>query len=324
MERLDISKMKPHEYLSADHFQVEKDIFLATVDRATSYLCVYQVKDHSSSEVIRCIEENVRSVGLFPAHFMSDNAAVFTSEEIKSWAKENNIKLQTSAQYCPQSNGLGEKGVDLAKKIILKSREKGEKWQVGVRAKNNSTRTGNVMSPAQMMHGQPLRDNLPRIEVNVSKKEIQEAKDQKEKNAKKVRESKNGVTHKKDRFKPGERVMLQEKQGTKKYWVHSATILGKHEGDDFGRSYRILKDNGEVTRRNVKDIKSFKQKKEEDEIQPATADNNDVAPSAGPHAESQQGKKEKPLERRSERIKRKKLRAELEEQLLKAIEDACM
>ena len=164
------------------------------------------------------------------------------------WAKEHNVRLQTTAQYSPSSNGLAEKGVDLAKKIILKTKETGESWEVGVRDKNNSIRTGNIMSPAQMMHGQPLRDNMARIEVTVSKKEMKEAKAIKHTQAEKVIKSRGGATHKKDAFKPNDRVVLQTKKGTKNYWEHPGIILRKHDGDDFGRSYIIWLDSGEITR----------------------------------------------------------------------------
>ena len=56
-ERINLATMRPHDYYSTDHFAVGREDFLCTVDRATSYIWVYKVRDHSSVEVIRCFDE---------------------------------------------------------------------------------------------------------------------------------------------------------------------------------------------------------------------------------------------------------------------------
>ena len=64
--------------------------------------------------------EHLRSIfsthGL-PEMLVMDNGSVFTSEEFKTFTKQNGIRHSTSAPYHPASNELAEKAVQTFKEV---------------------------------------------------------------------------------------------------------------------------------------------------------------------------------------------------------------
>ena len=92
-------------------------MFLIVVDAFSKWLEVVPVKHATSSVTIDKLRGICSTHGL-PDTIVTDNAAVFTSTEMKEFFSQNGIKHITSAPYHPASNGLAERAVQTFKSAL--------------------------------------------------------------------------------------------------------------------------------------------------------------------------------------------------------------
>ena len=93
---------------------------------------------------------------------MSDNGPEYTSREFERFSSTWDFIHDTSSPEYPQSNGLVERAVQTAKRIILKSEETGEDPYLGL-LNVNAIPLKNGLSPAEMMFSRKTRTLLPSI-----------------------------------------------------------------------------------------------------------------------------------------------------------------
>ena len=94
-----------------------------------------------------------------PKIVRSDNGRQFDSFEFRQFAKDYNFKWKSSSPRYPQSNGQAESAVKLIKRIYKKSDDP----YLGLLAYRN-TKLECGASPAQLLMGRNLRENLPILE----------------------------------------------------------------------------------------------------------------------------------------------------------------
>lgn len=92
---------------------------LVIVDAHSKYIDAHVVTSTSSATTISKLRQTFATHGL-PHSLVSDNAAVFTSEEFHQFCTNNGIKHIRSAPYHPSSNGLAERAVQTVKQGIKK------------------------------------------------------------------------------------------------------------------------------------------------------------------------------------------------------------
>ena len=104
-----------------DHFFFEDRTFLVIVDAYTKYIECLLVNSTSSQCTIDALREVFSRQGL-PDTLVSDNATSFSSNEFKTFLKQNVIHQMFSPPYSPSSNGLGERAVRVMKDLLRKNK----------------------------------------------------------------------------------------------------------------------------------------------------------------------------------------------------------
>lgn len=82
---------------------------------------------------------------------VSDNAGPFISSEFKDFAKEYKFSHVTSSLDYLRSNGLAEKGVQTAKKMVLKSLEEKKDFREAIFIYNNTPQEFDLASTSQSL-----------------------------------------------------------------------------------------------------------------------------------------------------------------------------
>lgn len=77
------------------------------------------MKSTTASALIEKLEKNFMLFG-YPTKIVTDNGPPFSSAMFKKYCDVNSIFLQHSPPYHPQSNGLAERGVQTAKKALIR------------------------------------------------------------------------------------------------------------------------------------------------------------------------------------------------------------
>ena len=99
----------PFHIVAMDLFEYAGRDFVAIFDAYSNYLI-----NRTSKHIIEQINQIFFKVG-FPTILKCDNSP-FGSREFDNYASEFNIKFKFSSPRYPQSNGLAEKGVAIAKR----------------------------------------------------------------------------------------------------------------------------------------------------------------------------------------------------------------
>ena len=119
--------------------------------------------------------ETLRSVfathGL-PQMIVSDNGALFTSDEFRTFSRKNGIRHVTSAPYHPSTNGQAERSVQTVKQGIKRTpgktiQERLSKFLFNYRVTPHTT-TG--IPPCELLMKRKLRSKLDLIFPNVHKR----------------------------------------------------------------------------------------------------------------------------------------------------------
>ncbi|XP_055585261.1 uncharacterized protein K02A2.6-like [Uranotaenia lowii] len=186
----------------------------------------------------------------YPTQIRCDNVP-FNSKAFDDYANKCNVKFSFSSSRYPQSNGLAEKGVAIAKNILKRCLEEVEYqcFQYRLLEYNTTVVASTGMTPAQLFFGRQLKTHLPTTAALLTRSNMNE------KNIKKIIEYK--------------------RQKQKSYYDRSAkslpvlscgeTVIFKKNSREWhygqitrnvnNRSYIIQDDNGSYFRRNRRFIK---------------------------------------------------------------------
>ena len=93
-----------------------------TLDYYSRFFEVDYLPNIRSHTVILKLQKHMSRMSV-PDVLVSDNGSLYTSAEFSNFAKEWGFEHRTSFPGHPQSNGLAEKGVGIAKKLIQKAQD---------------------------------------------------------------------------------------------------------------------------------------------------------------------------------------------------------
>lgn len=179
----------PHHRIGMDIFEYFGKNYISILDAYSNFLNVLQLSNKSSEHIIGKLNEYFEVVG-FPTIIRADNSP-FNSRHFSNWANNYNIQLKFSSPRYPQSNGLAEKGVAIAKNILKRSIEAGSVGSYHHRVlEYNTTPVASLgFTPSELFLGRKLKTRilvsesvLSRMvipEVEVSKKILEKRERQK-------------------------------------------------------------------------------------------------------------------------------------------------
>ncbi|XP_055997858.1 uncharacterized protein K02A2.6-like [Ostrea edulis] len=232
----------PWQVVAIDLFEWDDKNFLIVSDYYSRFFEVVQLRDTKSKTVIQKLKSMFSRLGI-PQKVISDNGPQYSSQEFATFATEYDFVHATSSPRHPQSNGLAEKTVQIAKRIFEKSKTDGRDPYLGI-LEYRTTPLDIGYSPSELLLGRQLRSVLPVLTDQLIPKVINH-------NNVKI---KLGQSHAQQKFyfdrqtRPlppveiGDSVLFQQND---KLWK-PATIISKVDN----RSYIVGTPNGGTYRRN--------------------------------------------------------------------------
>ncbi|CAB0016247.1 unnamed protein product [Nesidiocoris tenuis] len=144
---------------SLDLFKLESDWYLVITDHFSRYFQVAKMKRMRASDIIKECKSTFSLFGV-PEEVFSDSGTQFNTletSEFQQFAREWGFKTYCSSPQYHQANGAAEAAVKTAKSLLKKNT--GD-FELALLAYRN-TPLANGFSPAELLFGRRLRDNLP-------------------------------------------------------------------------------------------------------------------------------------------------------------------
>ncbi|XP_021374484.1 uncharacterized protein K02A2.6-like [Mizuhopecten yessoensis] len=96
-----------------------------------------------------------------PDILISDNGPQYACDVFRRFAKTYGFEHRTSSPTFPQSNGMAEKSVQTAKRLLKKAAQSGRDPYLALLDLRNTPRSSKIGSPAQRLYGRRTRTLLP-------------------------------------------------------------------------------------------------------------------------------------------------------------------
>lgn len=171
----DSSPEYPWHKISMDVYEFAGHDYLAVIDAYSGFLCSERLRSKSSGHIIELLHRIFSCYG-YPTEIRADNSP-FGSREFESFANDANIVFKFSSPRYPQSNGLAEKGVAIAKNILRRCHEDGAMNQFANHIlEYNATPVASMgMSPAGLFFGRRIRTKLPIVDELLHRNVVDES-----------------------------------------------------------------------------------------------------------------------------------------------------
>ena len=155
---------RPWSKLAAQIFQFENEQYLLIVDYYSEFFEISKLSDMKSSTVITHCKSQFSRHGI-PDIFLSDCAKQFDSAEMRKFAVEYGFQLKTSSPTYAQSNGMAEKAVQTAKRLLSKAKKDKRDPYLALLDYRNTPRDKELGSPVQRLMGRTTKTTLPTSET---------------------------------------------------------------------------------------------------------------------------------------------------------------
>ncbi|CAB0019866.1 unnamed protein product, partial [Nesidiocoris tenuis] len=133
--------------------------FLVIEDYYSRWLEIIPLKSKAAKEIIKKLAAVFINHGV-PKIIRCDNNP-FKSEEMQAFAKKWKTTIKTASPLYPKSNGLSEKGVGIAKKLIKKCWHSKSDLDQALLEYRVTPITGLQYSPSELLMGRILRTTAP-------------------------------------------------------------------------------------------------------------------------------------------------------------------
>ncbi|UYV66085.1 hypothetical protein LAZ67_4000114 [Cordylochernes scorpioides] len=156
---------RPWQRIGMDLFKFENKWYLVVIDYYSRFPEVVQLDRLTANVVVRSCKSIFSRHGI-PETVVSDNGTQFgAAREFANFARQYGFTHVTSSPRFPQSNGMAEAGVKIAKLILKKNQDP----SLGL-LEYRSTPLENGYSPAELLMGRKLRTTLPIAPENLNPK----------------------------------------------------------------------------------------------------------------------------------------------------------
>ncbi|UYV80374.1 hypothetical protein LAZ67_19000010 [Cordylochernes scorpioides] len=147
---------RPWQKIGMDLFKFENKWYLVGIDYYSRFPEMIQLDRLTANVVVRSCKSIFARHGI-PETVVSDNGTQFgAAREFANFARQYGFTHVTSSPRFPQSNGMAEAGVKIAKLILKKNQDP----SLGL-LEYRSTPLENGYSPAELLMGRKLRTTLP-------------------------------------------------------------------------------------------------------------------------------------------------------------------
>ncbi|XP_064458840.1 uncharacterized protein K02A2.6-like [Ornithodoros turicata] len=150
----------PWQVIGADHFSQGGREFLILVDYYSFYYEVKPLKRSTAKEVVAICTDVFTTHGI-PVRFLSDNGPPFGSHEFREGMRFLGVTHITSSPHYPRSNGMAERAVREAKKLLSKYAYESTEFKTALLEWRNTPRDKVLKSPVQRLMGRSTRTLLP-------------------------------------------------------------------------------------------------------------------------------------------------------------------
>ena len=136
----------PWTKLATDVFHFEGASYLLIVDYTSRYPAVHKFTSMTGQHIASHFKLICSEYG-WPENLVSDNGSCYTSESFTTLMKEYNVNHITSSPHYPQSNGLGEKYVQIVKNLFYKAKEEDKDLYKCLMVYHNTPLSNSLRSP---------------------------------------------------------------------------------------------------------------------------------------------------------------------------------
>ena len=237
---------RPWQKVGADLGTCGGKEYLIICDYFSLYPEVFQLRNITSTTVISKIKAAFARQGTADV-LVSDNGQQFKSKEFQAFANDWSFHHVTSSPHSPKSNGLAEAAVKTIKKLLKKSMDSKEDFQLALQA-YRATPLWHGVSPAHMLFNRRIKATLP-IRPNLLYSTIDDFQEKIIQHKAGQDRSYNVTARNLSSLKPGDNVVLYNFNN--KLWDTPGHVVK----ETTPRSYNIQMDNGVSVRRNRQHIK---------------------------------------------------------------------
>jgi hypothetical protein len=261
----------PFQVIGLDYFEENGAQYIVIVDAYSHWFDLYPASSTQFKVLQDILFSHFAKHGI-PEKIISDNGPPFHSHQYKEFCVNHDIKSVTSSPKYPQSNGLAERSVQTAKKMIRRCRISGNSLLMALMEYRNAPFAANLPSPSEMALGRKIRTKFPYQSHHLTQhfhslpdvvKQYEAYKDQQKKYF-------DQGTRPLSDFQNGDSVLIADGSN----WV-SGQVINKLSYPP--RSYMVRLKTGTILRRNRKHLKKL-YKEDLSTMQVPKHENNSISP----------------------------------------------
>lgn len=150
----------PWSIVAADIFDWNSQQYLVLVDSYSNWFEINPLRTLSSQNIINKLKKHFSVHGI-PQKLITDNGTQFTSQVFRDFANIWDFRHVTSSPEYPQANGLAERAVRSAKRLLETTKRDGTDLYLNLLNIRNIPRDEILGSPAQRLMSRVTRTNMP-------------------------------------------------------------------------------------------------------------------------------------------------------------------
>lgn len=256
---------RPWQVIGTDLFTWNSRDYIIVVDYYSRFFELERLYSCTSAAVISKLKSTMARHGIAET-IISDNGPCYSSSEFQRFAESWGFTHTTTSPRYPQSNGLAEKTVQTAKRILDKAKAENKDPYLSLLEYRN-TPVDNLKSPAQLLMSRRLRSILPATAKHLQPQVAcqQTVRERREVCQQRQQSYFNRSARPLPHLPIGTPIRFQQEDGSWK----PATVTRPADTD---RSYHITTNRGQTYRRNRRHLRESRERHFQDSKEDATAE----------------------------------------------------
>ena len=239
---------RPWHTVGSDLFYLDGSEYLLVADYYSKFTFARKIPGKSTSKTVIELMKQIFSEHGIPHVIRSDNGPHYNCYSFTKFAQQYGFKHVTSSPHFPSSNGFIESQVKTTKKTLKKAKATNSDPYLALMCLRSTPIDGKLPSPAELLLGRPIQDNLPRrIHASPNNDNI----------TKRLEYRQERQRHYHDRgckslpdLAPGQPIRIQDPVSST--WKPA---MVKEKPDKVPRSYTVTTSAGQELRRNRRHVK---------------------------------------------------------------------